>query len=772
MTKTAAVHISIDILTTLRPLMLTTSALVLTACGGGGGSSPSSAPPAQTNSPPAFVGATAFTFQENETVQFTLAVSDPDGDAVTISGNSAGDGSFFDVDASTGTVVANTQDQTFNFEEPQDANGDNVYEQSITLSDGRVSRTTTITVTVTDVNEPPECAANPVINFEENFVGDLVDFNAAAIDPEGTTPTDFTLVNLGRLLNFDPESAEKFEFDPATGVLALSDPLDAEVVGVEDQFVADVKIDFGAESVECRQLLQLVDVVGVVKSGIKFSGRQFDAVALGDLDNDNLTEFWINSPTIGDLDIEQPNGYIVLGSAVNAELSVDGGELIALESLNANQAVKLFGNYSIPPNRSAVGNTFELSSIGDLDGDGIGDIAVALEPSPGTNVNDLDPERPLGYILWGNALLNQADGEIDLSDLSPSEGLAFRWQVDTSRLRANVNAGDFNADGIPDVVIATPEAQTGGDDAFELGQIHVVFGTTLRSAKPSGEFDLTTMTTGEGVKFTGGDSFYLQAGSEVRSLSDLFGDSADELLISAGQGAIVIDSTVITDASAGSAVIRFLDIPETKRTQITLQREARISPISGDADGDGLPDVFIERPSSDGPFAAIVPGELLINNPAGREIFFSGTQTDENIILLAHSSLRQTNAASMTFIGDIDDDGRDDLGIVYQPVSGEGATYIVLAKALDNVGAGKTFFIDQMTAADGVVFRNYVSEYFDYRITALQDSDGDLLPEILIVGALDRTEGYLVPSSDITAALAAGVAEIDIQENFNDESGN
>ncbi len=750
-------------------LVVAVSALVFVACGGGSGSS---APPSSANSAPVFTGATNFTFQENQNIEFSLSATDVDGDAIRFSNENSEDGELFVVNASNGVVVANTLDQAFNFEEPQDVDGDNVYRQTITLSDGRGSTSTVITVTITDVNEPPQCTTNPVVGFEENFVGTLVDFNAAAVDPEGLTPTGFSLINLFRFPGIDDETREKFELDTDTGIFSLAESLDAETVGVEGEYSVDVKIDFGEESIECREHLQLIDVVGAVKSGIKFSGRQTDAMALGDIDNDNLTDFWINSPSTAEFDTTQPGGYIVLGSAIDTELSKDGAELFALESLTLNQTIKLVGNYSIPPNRSGAKNTFKVSSIGDVDGDGKGDLIVALEPNPGATFIGLDPDRPFGYILWGDVLLGQTDGQIDLSNLSTSEGMTLLGSDNVSRLQVNANSGDFDGDGVPDLVFAVPEAMTGGDESGDLGEVTVVYGTRLRTAKSAGELDLTKISVNDGVKLTGGEGFYLNAGLSLRSISDLYGDNADELVISTSRGAAVIDSTVFSNATASSGVVRFSDIPESSRVWINLSDEARLSPLSGDADGDGLQDVFVERTYVTGAFAALVSGDRLVNNTPGDQILFDDAQVDENIVLFAHSSERQTDASSMTYIGDIDKDGRDDFGIVYKPIFGEGATYIILAKALDRVGADNTFFIDQMDTGDGVILRNYVAEYSDYRIAALKDTDGDSLPEILIVGAFNQTEGYLVPSSDITAALIAGVAEIDFQENFNDESEN
>lgn len=65
---------------------------------------------------------------------YTLAASDPDGDTLTRELVSGGDAGVFAFNAATGTLSLNT---ALNFAAPQDANGDNIYEVTFRVSDGR-----------------------------------------------------------------------------------------------------------------------------------------------------------------------------------------------------------------------------------------------------------------------------------------------------------------------------------------------------------------------------------------------------------------------------------------------------------------------------------------------------------------------------------------------------------------------------------------------------------------------------------------------------------
>ena len=70
------------------------------------------------------------------------------------------------------------------YERPTDSNRDNVYEVSIQPSDGRNTGSYPVTVTVTDVNEPPEIRRGSTTSFTqpENRTTRLYTFSAT--DPE------------------------------------------------------------------------------------------------------------------------------------------------------------------------------------------------------------------------------------------------------------------------------------------------------------------------------------------------------------------------------------------------------------------------------------------------------------------------------------------------------------------------------------------------------------------------------------------------------------
>ena len=121
-----------------------------------------------------------------------LAV-DPESDTVAYSLAGA-DSGHFEIESTTGQISAGAS-ATFDLEMPSDANGDNVYELTVQVTDGRdisgsrddsVDAEVVVTIGVTDVNEPPEFGSAALdLEIAENLapganVGDPV----TAIDPE------------------------------------------------------------------------------------------------------------------------------------------------------------------------------------------------------------------------------------------------------------------------------------------------------------------------------------------------------------------------------------------------------------------------------------------------------------------------------------------------------------------------------------------------------------------------------------------------------------
>ena len=132
--------------------------------------------------------ATTDSVPENSIAVLTFAATDMDeGFNLTWSVDSANDGGKFDINPSTGVLTfKNAPD----FETPTDTAGNNTYVVTVRVSDGSLSVTHTITVTVTDVNETPMITSGPTAFIvDENTAITHVIATYEATDPDATTGT-------------------------------------------------------------------------------------------------------------------------------------------------------------------------------------------------------------------------------------------------------------------------------------------------------------------------------------------------------------------------------------------------------------------------------------------------------------------------------------------------------------------------------------------------------------------------------------------------------
>ncbi|AFZ49599.1 Ig-like domain-containing protein [Dactylococcopsis salina] len=133
------------------------------------------------NEVPTFTSPDAIEISENETDVVTLSATDPDGDTLSFSITGGVDEDLFTLDDEGGLSFSNAPD----FENPSDEDGNNVYQVTVTVDDGKdITVEQDLTVTVTDVNEAPTFTSENAIEISENET-DVVTLSAT--DPDGDT---------------------------------------------------------------------------------------------------------------------------------------------------------------------------------------------------------------------------------------------------------------------------------------------------------------------------------------------------------------------------------------------------------------------------------------------------------------------------------------------------------------------------------------------------------------------------------------------------------
>ena len=105
----------------------------------------------ESNTAPELVGLIDYAVDENTTDVATFTATDAQNDSISYSVVGT-DASNFSIGETSGVLVFNTAPD---FENPQDVNTDNIYEISISASDGTLSSSLDVIVAVNDVDENP-----------------------------------------------------------------------------------------------------------------------------------------------------------------------------------------------------------------------------------------------------------------------------------------------------------------------------------------------------------------------------------------------------------------------------------------------------------------------------------------------------------------------------------------------------------------------------------------------------------------------------------------
>ena len=286
-------------------------------------------------------------------------------------------------------------------------------------------------------------------------------------------------------------------------------------------------------------------------------------------------------------------------------------------------------------------------ATGDLDNDGYGDVVVYMT----SNVDGIGDFNGAIYIFWGGPRAQMAS-----KSFSPINGYS------NARFGESFAIGDINGDGIDDLAVGAPDANTATTPSrAKGGRVHVWFGPLARVTRTATSSPLTIQGAMERDNL-----------GRVMHVADLDGDGRSEIIMgtpNAKPGSITMQGAVYIVQGA-----------DTFPTQIDLANDdcLRIDgewPYdgagsfleTGDIDGDGKADLLISAPGADGylrrtsnaGIVYVLQGSYLATKlPQGMHrlrrdvanITIYGSQTGETIGESVHLS-------------DIDGDGRPEIAL-------------------------------------------------------------------------------------------------------------
>ncbi|MEN1726855.1 MAG: hypothetical protein AAGJ52_00320 [Pseudomonadota bacterium] len=396
---------------------------------------------------------------------------------------------------------------------------------------------------------------------------------------------------------------------------------------------------------------------------------------------------------------------------------------------------------------------YSISAIGDLNGDGIGDLIIGAPYAGSLNSGS-------SYVVFGRdtAVDGPFNPSLSLASLDGSNGFRLDGAVADDLAGWTVSrAGDFNGDGLDDVIIGTADADPNG---FASGSAFVVFGRDTASV---GDFPATlslgSLDGTNGLRLDGVNSED-RAGRAVGAAGDINGDGIDDVII----GAFAADPN---GSSSGSSYVVFgrqtsqagdfpaalalssLDGSIGFRLDGGTIGEGSGGAVSGtgDVNGDGVDDLIIGSPFNGGGRCYVVFGRDTLS--AGD---FPASLALASLDGLSGFRLNATagwNDVSVSGAGDLNGDGLEDIAIGSRSISNTGTSYVVFGRDTQSEGPfPSALALNGLNGTVGFMLNDNLNTGFNgHAVSEAGDFDDDGNDD-LIIGAFGNLQnGQLSGSS-------------------------
>ncbi len=582
------------------------------------------------------------------------------------------------------------------------------------------SNTLASTISVADIGQPGGVLGITYTDFDNSHVSGAGDMNGDGIDD--------LLMSRRATSGFDVYLGYGEAGTYFSGTVGPGDLTGPRLTGVSGgghvaaagdfngDGVDDILVDYGYLVFGQSGAAEITGVIPLAEIGSSLEGVYFAAgraEGAGDINQDGIDDLWVQAGN-------PSKTYLVYGFPEAPPRS------IPLDRVGVTVEGVVFGTLK---------GVVSVSRAGDFNDDGIDDYMVGRSED---NDNTSATERGMTYVIYGvvgptpTAPIGQTN-LYDIGDTTP--GVVFNGILANNEAGVDVSdAGDFNGDGVDDVLIRT-----------EADQVYVIYGQSGASAL-SGTIELADLaTTLAGVYFNGVTSSICAAG-------DFNGDGVDDVCIGYKLASVTGPETgsayIVYGQMGGAALSGSVDLSDVGTSvagvvlngALPYDHAGDAVARAGDFNGDGVDDVMISSPDAD-PGSLDKAGQIAVvyGQIGGSEL--NGSYTLSNIGgTLAGAVFNGTKARNgeemrVSTAGDFNGDGTDEILIgAWHAPSGsgfdEGSVYLVYGRSGGSAYSGAVELSDIGGAVDGLSLTG-ASSYCGYSVSEAGDVNGDGLSDIL-----------------------------------------